>query len=114
MTHDQAQAIIINHMLTGHTFNTAAIVAKLAAINPVMLVQLANLDPQQVTWVRAARQHLLAGQHVACIKAIRDGGTMRLWEAKQVWDRMRDGGIIPCEESLWTQQMEEAYQLVKL
>lgn len=114
MTRDQAQALIINQMLTGYTFNTVAIVAKLATFDPVMLVQLANLDPQQAAWVREAQQARAAGQAVACIKAIRTGSGMGLWEAKKVWDRMRDSGILPCEESRWTQQMEEAYQLVKL
>lgn len=114
MNRDQAQAIIINHMLTGNTFNAQAIVAKLAALDPLMLVQLANLDPQQAAWVREAQQAHAAGHAVTCIKAIRTGADMGLWEAKQVWDRMNKGGQIPCEESLWTQQMEDAYQLVKL
>jgi hypothetical protein len=114
MTRDQAQAIIINQMLTGYTFNTESIVAKLAALDPVMLVQLANLDPGQAAWVREAQGGRAAGQAVACIKAIRTGMGCGLWEAKQVWDRMRDGGAMPCAEHLWTADMEKAYQLVKL
>lgn len=114
MNRDQAQALIITQVLTGYTFNAEAIVAKLAALDPVMLVRLANLDPQQLAWVCEAQRAHGAGEAIAGIRAIRTGTGMGLWEAKQVWDRMRNPGVIPCEESLWTEQMEEVYSLVKL
>jgi ribosomal protein L7/L12 len=111
MNVEQAQAAIIAQLMQGCVFEYKNICMRLVAHDPVLFAKLSSVEE---FWVAGARAFWRDGQAISCIKTIRENTGLGLWEAKQVWDRLRSpAGSLPCEESRWTPHMEQVYKMVK-
>jgi len=112
MDRDQAQALIIQQLMAGTVFDFKAICSRLMEEDPAMFVRLGIVTEP---WITEARQYRAENMPIPCIKAMRNANSIGLWEAKQIWDRMRDHhGTMPCEHSRWTPEMERIYRAVKV
>jgi hypothetical protein len=111
MNTEQAQAAIIAQLMQGHVFEYKNICMRLVAYDPVLFAKLSSVEEP---WVSGARAFLRDVQAISCIRTIRENTGLGLWEAKQIWDRLRNpSGSLPCEESRWTPHMEQVYRMVK-
>ena len=110
MTRDQAQAVIIQKMMQGFSFDYRYICSRLAETDPELFLKLSMV---QETWVPEAKEFFARAEAVPCIKAIRVGADIGLWEAKQIYDRLRSGGTLPCEDYRWSDLMEKTYQMMR-
>lgn len=111
MNVEQAQAAIITDLMNGVVFDYKAICMRLVAQDPILFAVLSSAEEP---WVATARNFLREVQAVSCIKTIRENMGMGLWEAKQVYDRLRNPtGALPCEGDRWTTQMEQVYRMIK-